>query len=108
MQLAETIALAPTPARSIPLLEAGATLPIERTETLTTSRDDQETLPLNIVQGTTPLTRLEFPIQKRGPRGIIKITLTLRVSLSGELSLSLIEQGTSNVLDRGGLAVLIR
>ena len=51
---------------------------------------------------------LEFPIQKRGPRGIIKIALTLRVSVSGQLSLSLIEQGTSNVLDRGGLAVLIR
>ena len=107
-RLAETVAFMTTSGMTIPFLEKDARLPVYKTETLSTSRDGQETLQVHIVQGSTSVTRFEFPIQKRAPRGVPKIALTVRVTTRGELSLTLSEPGTSNILDRGGLAVLIR
>lgn len=112
VRLAETVAFMTSSGVTIPFLEKDAPLPIHRTELLSTSRDAQETLPVHIVQGSTSVVRFEFPIQQRTPRGVPKIGLTVRVTPTndgrGELSLSLIEQGTSNALDRGGMTVLIR
>jgi len=106
--LAETVSFVTSSGMTIPFLDKDAPLPVHKTETLSTSKDDQETLQVNIVQGSTSVTRFEFPIEKRGPRGVPKIGLTVRVTTAGELSLSLIEAETSNALDRGGLTVLIR
>jgi molecular chaperone DnaK (HSP70) len=105
--LRETLSFV-TPTMKVPFVESGSALPMEQKITLSTNTDEQETLHVNLIQGETPLVTLEFPIRKRGPRGTVKIELTLRISSAGELSLSLIEAGTSNILDRGGLAVLIR
>jgi hypothetical protein len=96
-----------TATRTVPFLEANAALPIHRTETLSTQSDDQEALKVNLVDGTTPIVSFEFPIQKRGPRGVPKIALTVRVSASGAMSLTLAEPGTSNILDRDGLSVSV-
>lgn len=108
VRLAETVSFMTSTGRTIPFLEKDAPLPIHRTELLSTSRDAQDTLPVHIVQGSTSVLRFEFPIRQRTPRGVPKIGLTVRVTTRGELSLSLIEQGTSNALDRGGSTVLIR
>ena len=107
-RLAETVSFMTTSGMTIPFLDKDATLPVFKTETLSTSTDEQATLQVHIVQGSTSVTRFEFPIEKRAPRGVAKIGLTVRVTTRGELSLSLIEAGTSNALDRGGLTVLIR
>jgi len=107
-RLAETVSFMTTSGMTIPFLEKDAHLPVFKTETLSTSSDEQATLQVHIVQGSTSVTRFEFPIEKRAPRGVPKIGLTVRVTTRGELSLSLIEAGTSNALDRGGLTVLIR
>jgi hypothetical protein len=106
--LAETVAFLTTSGMRIPFLEKDARLPIHKTELLSTSRDAQESLPVHIVQGSTSVVQLVFPISARAPRGVPKIGLTVRVSTAGELSLTLEERETSNILDRGGLAVLIR
>jgi hypothetical protein len=99
VRLAEAVAFA-TPARNIPFLEANAPLPIFRTETLSNSRDDQETLHVHFVQGSTTLTDFEFPITHRGPRGTLKIALTVRVAQSGAFSLTVAEPGTNNIMDK--------
>ncbi|HEX4512215.1 MAG TPA: hypothetical protein VH054_01730 [Polyangiaceae bacterium] len=106
--LAETVAFLTTSGMRIPFLEKDARLPIHKTELFSTSRDGQDVLPIHIVQGSTSVTKLEFPISTRAPRGVPKIGLTIRVSTTGELSLTLTEPGTTNALDRGGLTVLIR
>jgi hypothetical protein len=105
-RLAKAIGFA-TPAMTIPFLEANAPLPIYRTETLSTQSDDQEALNVNLVEGTSPIVSLKFPIQKRGPRGVPKIALTVRVSASGAMSLTVAEPGTSNIFDRDGFSVSV-
>ncbi|MEO7114070.1 MAG: hypothetical protein ABI183_26755, partial [Polyangiaceae bacterium] len=96
-----------TETRSFPFLEANAPLPIFRTETLSTSKDDQDVLHVHLVEGKTSLVRFDFPLKQRGPRGVAKIALTVRVSATGAMSLTLSEQGTTNVLDREGVAVRV-
>jgi hypothetical protein len=105
-RLAQMIGFA-TPTMTIPFLAANAPLPIYRTETLSTQRDDQDALDVTLVEGTTRVVSLKFPIQKRGPRGVPKIALTVRVSAGGAMSLTLAELGTSNTLDREGLSVSV-
>ena len=94
-----------TPTNRVPFLAANAALPVFRTETLSTRADDQEALEVNLVQGEEAIVSFKFPIQKRGPRGVPKIALTVRVSLEGEMSITLAEPGTSNIVDREGLRV---
>jgi hypothetical protein len=96
-----------TPMGPIPFLEANAPLPIFRTETLSTGQDSQPALQVNLVQGTTQLARFEFPLRARAPRGVPKIGLTVRVAARGEMSLTLIETGTDNALDRAGLTARV-
>ncbi len=106
--LAEPVEFLTSSGMRFPFLEKGARLPIHKTELVSTSRDAQETLPVHIVQGSTSVMKLEFPISTRAPRGVPKIGLTVRVSTAGELSLTLTEPETTNALDRGGARVLIR
>jgi molecular chaperone DnaK (HSP70) len=60
-----------------------------------------------LVQGKQPIASFSFPIQKRAPRGVPKISLTVRVSASGAMSVTLSEPGTTNVLDRDGMLVRV-
>lgn len=105
-RLAETVSFV-TPTITVPFLDAASTLPIHRTETLSTRTDDQDVLDVNLVQGATPLVRFRFPIEKRGPRGVPKLALTVRVAIDGAMSLTVTEPGTKNVVDRDGVRVRV-
>jgi molecular chaperone DnaK (HSP70) len=105
-RLAEAVSFV-TPTNTVPFLEKGRVLPIHRTETLSTRSDDQDALDVNLVQGTEPVVHLRFPIQKRGPRGVPKLVLTVRVAPDGATSITVAEPGTSNVVDRDQLRVRV-
>jgi hypothetical protein len=105
-RLAETVSFV-TPTNVIPWLEKGSPLPIHRTQTLSTRTDDQETLNVNLVQGASRLVELQFPIQKRAPRGVPKLALTVRVATDGSMSVTVAEAGTPNALDRDQLRVQV-
>jgi molecular chaperone DnaK (HSP70) len=107
-RLAETVAFLTPSGMRVPFLEKDAPLPIHKTELLSTSADGQQQLGIHIVQGPTSVAHFVFPITKLAPRGVPKISLTIRVSTAGELSLTLMEPETSNALDRSGMTVLIR
>lgn len=104
--LADTVSFV-TPTITIPFLEKGATLPIHRTETLSTRTDDQDALDVNLVQGSSPIVEFKFPIQKRGPRGVPKLALTVRVATDGAMSVTVAEPGTPNIIDRDQLRVRV-
>lgn len=106
-RLADTVSFAVSPTRSIPLLAANSPLPIFHTDLLSTSRDNQETLEVNLVQGSDPIASFSFPIQQRAPRGVPKLSLTVRVATNGAFSVTISEPGTTNVLDRGAMAVRV-
>lgn len=105
-RLAETVSFV-TPTTTIPFLEKDKPLPIHRTETLSTRTDDQETLDVNLVQGSEPIVQFKFPIQKRGPRGVPKLALTVRVATDGAMSITVTEPGTTNAIDRESLRVRV-
>ncbi len=89
-------------------LDANAALPIFRTETLSTQSDNQDGLTVKLsVQGDTPIVSLRFPIQQRASRGVPMIALTVRVSATGAMSLTLVEPGSDNILDRDGLTARV-
>ena len=98
-RLADAVVFVVSPTLRVPFLEAGAALPIHRTETLSTASDDQPELKVNMVQGARELARFAFPIRQRGPRGVPTIALTVRVAESGAMSLTLAEPGTDNAMD---------
>lgn len=102
-RLAADVAFVVSPTLRVPFLRGGAPVPIFHTETLSTSRDDQDELKVNLAQGDRALASFAFPIRQRGPRGVPKIALTVRVAESGAMSLTLAEPGTDNVLDRDGM-----
>lgn len=91
----------------MPFLDEGKALPIFCTETLSTSTDDQDALDVNLVEGSVPIVRFRFPIQNRGPRGVPKLALTVRVAADGAMSITVAEPGTSNVVDRDQLRVRV-
>ncbi len=105
-RLAEAVSFV-TPTNTVPFLDKGKALPIHRTQTLSTRTDDQEALHVNLVQGTEPIVEFELPILKRGPRGVPKLVLTVRVATDGAMSVTVAEQGTANVVDREGLRVRV-
>lgn len=105
-RLAEAVSFV-TPTNTIPFLDKGRTLPIHRTEVLSTRTDDQDALDVNLVQGAEPVVRFRFPIQKRAPRGVPKLALTVRVATDGAMSITVTEPGTSNVIDRDQLRVRV-
>ena len=105
-RLAEAVSFV-TPTNTIAFLEAGRVLPIHRSETLSTRSDDQDALDVNLVQGTEPIVRFHFPIQKRGPRGVPRLALTVRVAPDGAMSVTVTEPGTTHAVDRDGLRVRV-
>jgi hypothetical protein len=105
-RLAEAISFV-TPTNTIPWLEKGSALPIHRTQTLSTRTDDQDTLNVNLVQGSEKLVELQFPIQKRAPRGVPKLALTVRVATDGSMSVTVTEAGTPNAIDREAIRVRV-
>lgn len=105
-RLAEAVSFV-TPTNTIPFLDKGRTLPIHRTELLSTRSDDQDALEVNLVQGSEPVVHFRFPIQKRGPRGVPKLALTVRVASDGAMSITVAEPGTTNILDRDQLRVRV-
>ena len=105
-RLAEAVSFV-TPTNTIPFLDKGKTLPIFRTETLSTRSDDQDALEVNLVQGAEPVVHFRFPIQKRGPRGVPKLVLTVRVAPDGAMSVTVAEPGTTSVVDRDQLRVRV-
>ena len=105
-RLAEAVSFV-TPTNTIPWLEKGSALPIHKTQMLSTRTDDQDALHVNLVQGTDKLVELRFPIQKRAPRGVPKLTLTVRVATDGAMSVTVTEAGTTNALDRDQLRVRV-
>ena len=98
-RLAAEIAFRVAPRMRVPFLAADAPLPIHHTETLSTGRDAQEELQVNMVQGDRSLASFAFPIRQRAPRGVPRIALTVRVAESGAMSLTLAEPGTDNAMD---------
>ncbi len=106
-RLADTVAFVVTDTRKIPFLQAGSAVPLFHTATLSTSRDDQGSLEVNIVSGDRPLIAFSFPLEQRKPRGVVLVALTVRVSATGALSLTLTEKGTKNAADRDCPAVRV-
>ncbi len=104
-RLAEGIAFV-TPTRTIPWLDANAALPIHRTETLSTSTDNQDALHVKLVQGATTLADVRFPIAARAPRGVPKIALTVRVSAEGAMSLT-VSDGPGRAVDHDGISARV-
>jgi len=113
--LIERIGLAVKGARTVlEILAAGTTLPVEKRELLSTVSDNQETMTVTLVSGNSdkadenrPLAEIVFPVRQRAPRGVVKITLALRVGADGKVSLSLVEEGTDNRLERHDLSVAV-
>lgn len=105
-RLAEAVSFV-TPTNTVAFLDKGRALPIHRTQTLSTRTDDQDALEVNLVQGAEPIVHFRFPIQRRGPRGVPKLTLTVRVSTDGAMSVTVTEPGTENAIDRDGLRVRV-
>lgn len=105
-RLAEAVSFV-TPTNTVPFLAAGSALPIHRTETLSTREDDQAVLHVNLVQGTEPVAKFDFPIERRAPRGVPRLALTVRVAVDGAMSITVTEPGTKNAIDREGLRVRV-
>ena len=105
-RLADAISFV-TPTNTIPWLGNGSALPIHKTQLLSTRTDDQDALNVHLVQGAEKLADVHFPIQKRGPRGVPKLELTVRVASDGAMSVTVREPGTTNALDRDQIRVRV-
>lgn len=106
-RVAAEIAFVVSPTLRIPVIEANTSVPIARTEMLSTSRDGQEALEVSLFEGSRALVGFWFPIRQRAPRGVPKIGLTVRIAETGALGLTVSEPGTENVVDRDGLSVTV-
>ena len=97
---------------ALPLLAAGVALPATHAETVSTQRDDQDAIHLELLIGTGPaspghrsLVKLSLPLVQRKPRGMALGELTLRVEASGATSVTLAEKGAESAVRRDGLVV---
>lgn len=111
-RLAEAICIATVGDRAEPLLPYGTVLPASFTDVFSTGSDEQETIQIHLVSGngetasgSRSLARLTFPLLTRGPTGVPRVQLTLRVEIDGQLSLTLEEEGTDNWYERADLLV---
>jgi LSD1 subclass zinc finger protein len=104
--LAEGLAIRTPSGMIVPLLEAGAGLPITKAETLSTSRDGQDRITCELVTATPSpraLAYLEVAVARSAPRGVPRAALVLRVSANGDASASLAgENGDANASFRVG------
>ena len=112
--LAETIALQ-VGSNVLPLIEAGATVPLAHDETFSTSRDDQDVLHVTLVarrEGAPDreLAAVAFPIAQRAPRGVPQIKARIAVDVAGDGRVALHEPGTENrqLVPLGPIAVRSR
>jgi molecular chaperone DnaK (HSP70) len=83
MKTNETIAIRAGD-RVIPLVEAGTELPVTKRETLSTSRDDQESVRCELVAGDRRVAFMEVGVPRK-PRGVAQVRLELRVSAEGSV-----------------------
>jgi len=91
MQLGETLALRTPTGATLPLIEAGTPLPATRNETVSTGRDDQESVRCELVTlagATRSVARLEVGV-RRAPRGVAQVRLAVRVSADGSVHATL-------------------
>ena len=107
-RLAEPVSIKAAADIFIPLIAVGAELPASCTETISTSRDQQEVLTVELFAGSETTTAralvsVALPLDQRTPRGVARAKLSLSVDSQGLLTLTAAELGTSNVIRRDGL-----
>jgi molecular chaperone DnaK len=99
-----------------PLIPRNTTIPTERSEVFTTSVDNQNFVPIHILQGERPmaadnrsLARFELTGIPPAPRGIPKIQVTFRIDANGVVSIDAKDLGSGrsqqmNITPTSGLS----
>jgi molecular chaperone DnaK len=99
-----------------PLITRNTTIPTERSEVFTTSVDNQNFVPIHILQGERPmaadnrsLTRFELTGIPPAPRGVPKIQVTFRIDANGVVSIDAKDLGSGrsqqmNITPTSGLS----
>jgi molecular chaperone DnaK len=84
-----------------PLIPRNTTIPTERNEIFTTSVDNQNFVPIHILQGERPmaadnrsLARFELTGIPPAPRGVPKISVTFRIDANGVVSIDAKDLGS--------------
>lgn len=103
--LATSIGVRVSPSLTIDLLTAGTGVPAQHSETLSTQRDDQESITIDLVHGPHDLVKIVFPLKARKPRGTVAVQLLVKVDGAGIATVFATEQGTTNTTRRDGLRV---
>ena len=89
----------------------GTRLPFTTSEVFSTADDDQRSVGIHLVTGTsvTPLRRtiakLTAELARRRPRAIPKVSVTVTIDESGDLEVEVSEVGTSNSVRSRGYSV---
>lgn len=105
-RLAEAIAIKSSIMnQAIPLIARGTSLPAEHSETLSTSRDNQESITVNLQAGDDPdpernrdLAAVVIPLKQRSPRGVPMAQLRIEVAADGTVAISGREEGQSHTV----------
>jgi molecular chaperone DnaK len=99
-----------------PLIGRNTTIPTERSEVFTTSVDNQNFVPIHILQGERPmaadnrsLARFELTGIPPAPRGVPKIQVTFRIDANGVVSIDAKDLGSGrsqqmNITPTSGLS----
>ena len=84
-----------------PLIPRNTTIPTERNEIFTTSVDNQNFVPIHVLQGERPmaadnrsLARFELTRIPPAPRGVPKISVTFRIDANGVVSIDAKDLGS--------------
>ena len=103
--LDEAVSISITPENGVSLLARGESLPIAHTVVISTLRDDQESISVDLCAGNEELPRdnrslvsLSLPLEGRGLRGSVSVGLTIAVSLDGATTISMKETGVDNAV----------
>jgi len=106
-RLAEAIAIALPNGTLVPIVDAGSSVPTSRSETISTSQDDQAQLQLTLVCAGATLVRAAFALAQRKPRGTIRVKLSVDVDAHGAVKIGLAEQGSSNLAHYSGTVRIV-
>ena len=113
-RLAEAISIEIVGDEAAPILPYGTRLPASYSDVFSTSTDGQETVHVHLVVGNSrkasacrSMLSLTFPIEERGPRGVPRVNVTVRVDATGRLGVLAHEQGTDNRFERDDLLVAV-